>query len=102
MKHFYVVPSGFLAATPPVGVWHAMPCPGAPQTSVVVVELWRESALQDAWEELPEVTELHPETLGGLAPPTAIAAFAPWGAVTGMTWRGLFGLIRRQWPAWRA
>lgn len=101
MRSFYTAPTATVAASPPAAHFHALVCPGLPQWSIVVVDEWRDPASEDAWEDLPQVTQHFPENMGGLAPPVVINAFAPIGAVTGMTLRQVFRLIRASWPQWR-
>ena len=101
MKLFYYVPTATLQSNIPAAVHHRMVCPGLPAWSVVLVELWSGHGAQDAWEALPGVTELYPENMGITAPAAVLAAFAPWGAIAGMTLRQVFNLIRAQWPIWR-
>lgn len=101
-RHFYVIPTGTLAANPPRDAsWHAMPCPGDPTLSMVVVAGWYNHTDQDAWEALPGVVEHLPEDMGGPAFGRYVAALAPWGARAGMTLRELHRTIRSQWPCWR-
>ncbi len=99
-RHFYVAPTSTVAATPPQAAHHALTCPGLPAWSIVVVEDWPDVASEDAWENLPNVTEHYPENLGAQAPASVITAFAPWGAASGMTVREVFRLIRARWKPW--
>ena len=101
MRQFYSLPTATYWANVPATVHAAMPCPDVPTLTVVIVHNWPEHAVQDAWEALPGVAEHYPEHLGLPAPAGVIAAFASWGATTGMTLRQVFGLIRKQWPMWR-
>src|SRR6266550_7559639 len=100
MNQFYTAPTATVSATPPQGCFHALVCPGAPQWSIVLVESWVSTTAEDAWEDLPQVQEHHPENMGGLIPPVIVTAFAPWGVTTGMTFRDTFRIIRRRWPTW--
>lgn len=101
MRSFYTAPTATVQASPPATHWHALVCPGLPQWSVVVVDEWHDTASEDAWENLPQVTQHFPENMGGQAPAVVITAFAPWGATTGMTLRQVFRVIRDNWPQWR-
>ena len=101
MRSFYTAPTATVSATPPAATFHALVCPGAPQWSVVVVESWVSNVAEDAWDDLPNVTEHHPENMGGTIPQVVVTAFAPWGVTLGMSYREAFGVIRRKWPIWR-
>lgn len=96
-----MLPTALLAANRPRGGWHAIAAPGNPTFSVVVVEHWADHAAEDTWEDLAGITQLYPEMMGATAPPSVITAFAPWGAITGMTLREVFRLVRRQWSVFR-
>lgn len=97
-----MLPTARLATDPPPEAsWHAIQTPGTSAVSAVVVEHWFSHSVQDDWEALPGVTELHIEMLGLVAPPAVVTAFAPWGATAGMTLRQVFQLIRANWSVWR-
>jgi hypothetical protein len=100
VKSFYTAPTATVEASPPNAPFHALVCPGAPAWSIVVVDCWPSARDEDAWEELPQVKQHYPEDLGGTIP-QSVAAFGPWGATTGMTYREAFRIIRRMWPQWR-
>jgi len=102
MRQFYRAPTATLAATPPDAIWHAIPCPGAPMWSLVVVECWCSDQAEDAWEDRANVTEFYRENLSQPVPPALVQAFATWGVVTGDTIRQALKKIRANWPAARA
>lgn len=100
-RQVYRAPASTVATSPPDGVWHAIPCPGAPQWSLVVVAHFSSDEAEDAWEALPSVTEYYPENLGQLCPAAMVAAFAPWGVTATDTIREALRKIRQHWPACR-
>lgn len=101
MRSFYTAPTATVEATPPPVCHHAIVCPGLPQWTIVIVDEWPDTVTEQAWDDLANVTQHYPENLGGLAPTVVITAFAPWGALAGMTLRQVFRLIRAHWPQWR-
>jgi hypothetical protein len=101
MRQFFTAPTATVSASPPGGVWHATPCPGAPQWSLVIVDHWADHSAQDAWEALPQVTEHYPENWGQPVPVAMVAAFGPWGVAPGDTIRQALRKVRARWPAAR-
>ena len=66
-----------------------------------MVDTWSDVRAQDAWEALPDVTEIHIEHMGLPVIPALVAAVRSWGVAPGQTHRQAFQQIRQRFPAWR-
>ncbi|HXH63539.1 MAG TPA: hypothetical protein VNG95_05095 [Gemmatimonadales bacterium] len=100
MRHLYTAPSATVDTTPPATSFRALQTPGLPAWSLVLVEHWVSHEAEDAWLALSGVSEHYIENWGNAAPQAAITAFAPWGAVAGMTLRQLVRLIQQNGAPW--
>lgn len=94
----YLATDAIMRGDPPQAGYHAHTAPDDPTLWLVAVSDWHSVQEQDRWEALPGVTCLFQEDHGKPAPPSALAAFASWGARPGHTRRDFLHAVRKVWP----